>query len=66
MSTNSVVGCTNDIQADIMFGLHGIGGDDREHVEEFIKRVGGASNLESGNVRVGVIENCNSTDIELE
>ena len=65
MSTNFVVGCMDDIQADIMFGLHGIGGGDREHVEEFIKSVAGAFNLESGNVRVGVIENCNSADIEL-
>ena len=48
-----------------MFGLHGIGGGDRAHAEEFIKSVGGAFDLESGNVRVGVIENCNSADIEL-
>ena len=34
-------------------------------MEEFIKAVGGAFDLESGNVRVGVVENCNSADIEL-
>ena len=57
--------CTGDIQADIVFGLHGIGGEDRPYVAEFIRSVGGAFDLESGRVRVGLIENCDSADIEL-
>ena len=61
----STTGCTNDIQADIIFGLHGIGGADRAHVAEFVKSVGGAFDLDTGRVRVGLLENCNSVDIEL-
>ena len=57
--------CTGDIQADIVFGLHGIGGDDRPYVEDFIRSVGGAFDLEAGRVRVGLIEDCNPADIEL-
>jgi len=57
--------CTNTFQADVMFGIHGIGGDSRVEVREFVKEIGGAFRA-APNVRIGLSENCNSAEIELQ
>lgn len=57
--------CANSLKADIMFGLYGIGGGDRNKVMEFIKTVGGAFDLQSGNVRLGLVENCGKAMFKL-
>lgn len=57
--------CSNSLQADIMFGMYGIGGGDRSQVTEFIQALGGAFGLESGNVRLGLSESCGKATFKL-
>jgi hypothetical protein len=58
--------CAKNLKADIMFGLYGIGGDDRNKVTDFMKKVGGAFDLESGNVKIGLNEDCGKAMIKLQ
>lgn len=48
-----------------MFGLYGIGGGDRNKVMEFIQTVGGAFDVQSGNVRLGLLESCGKAMFKL-
>lgn len=57
--------CAKGIHADIMFGLYGISGADRDRVTEFVKSVGGAFDLLSGNVRIGLRETCGRAKLGL-
>ncbi|KAH3860726.1 hypothetical protein DPMN_023644 [Dreissena polymorpha] len=56
--------CSSDFMGDIMFGIHGIGGDSMDHVIEFIKNVGGAFR-NSKNIRLGLKESCRNADLPL-
>ena len=58
--------CAASLKADIMFGLYGIGGNDRPKVNDFIKKVGGAFDLQSGNVQIGLNEDCGNAMIKLK
>ncbi|XP_052281834.1 collagen alpha-5(VI) chain-like isoform X2 [Dreissena polymorpha] len=56
--------CSSDFMGDLMFGIHGIGGDSMDHVIEFIKHVGGAFK-NSKNIRLGLKESCRNADLPL-
>jgi len=48
-----------------MFGIHEIGGDARVEVSEFVKEIGRAFRA-APKVRIGLSENCNRAEIQLQ
>ncbi|XP_052791179.1 cartilage matrix protein-like [Mya arenaria] len=57
--------CTSAFEAEIMFGIYGIGGESRLQVTEFIKMIGDSVGV-STNVKIGLVESCNKADIALQ
>ncbi|XP_052776644.1 cartilage matrix protein-like [Mya arenaria] len=57
--------CTSVFEAEIMFGIYGIGGESRLQVIEFIKMIGDSVGV-STNVKIGLVESCNLADIALQ